>query len=239
MLRCDLLKDLMSLASAENHPELTWYQGKIEFTSLKTRMCFADIFAGSHALGKLAANLWKSFSLIWIPLDIRYTDYTLLAWLNRLHYSTLLQHDTSIFSKPFPDVEICTCNCRMIMCWKILFWRSAKININQPPNTNDEFRIDRNSEFHHQISMKSRFDMFWPLKENGLWSFHGTAISWWRALASYPHLGVILILASGILTSVLHVSWCRKDITYGLDLVWYQGEWSLGVNYDFMKQETI
>jgi len=59
------------------------------------------------------------------------------------------------------------------------------------------------------------------LLENGLWSFHGTAISWWRALASYPHLGVIFILASGILTSVLHVSmawlaWLTSALAMGL-----------------------
>lgn len=239
MLRCDLLKDLMSLASAENHlssPGIKVRLNSLPWNSdvLRWHLCWQPCSwkTGSKFVKIVQPNLNSTG-------HIRYTDYTLLAWLNRLHYSSLLQHDTSIFSQPFPDVEICTFNCRMIMCWKILFWRSAKININQPPNTNDEFRIDRNSEFHHQISMKSRFDMFWPLKENGPWSFHGTAISWWRALASYPHLGVILILASGILTSVLHVSWCRKETTYGLDLVWYQGEWSLGVNYDFMKQETI
>ena len=42
--------------------------------------------------------------------------------------------------------------------------------------------------------------------ENGVWSFQKNPKAWWVAVASYPSAGVAMILASGILTSVLHVT---------------------------------
>lgn len=108
MLRCDLLKDLMSLASAENHlssPGIKVRLNSLPWNSdvLRWHLCWQPCSwkTGSKFVKIIQPNLNSTG-------HIRYTDYTLLAWLNRLHYSSLLQHDTSIFSQPFPDVEICT-----------------------------------------------------------------------------------------------------------------------------------
>ena len=57
--------------------------------------------------------------------------------------------------------------------------------------------------------------------ENGLWSFQKHPEPWWRALAAYPVAGVATILASGVLTSVLHVTlawlaWLTSAMAVGL-----------------------
>jgi len=59
------------------------------------------------------------------------------------------------------------------------------------------------------------------LLENGSWSFMGSAVPWWTALGSYPAVGTALILASGILTSILHVTlawlaWLTSAMAVGL-----------------------
>ncbi|OLP98218.1 putative alpha-ketoglutarate-dependent hypophosphite dioxygenase [Symbiodinium microadriaticum] len=57
--------------------------------------------------------------------------------------------------------------------------------------------------------------------ESGLWSFQKNPDPWWKALAAYPVAGVATILASGVLTSVLHVTlawlaWLTSAMAVGL-----------------------